>query len=169
MADEIIVVDLDPYREKYRSAIPQEYADLIIEYFIVFSRFEYALKQTGFHNGSETHLEPDWDKFCNTFKEKFQPQKSETLTEAVNYYHDKPTKIQIFKDGQLQWRENSRGDGEDQFTWLMRTVRYTRNNLFHGGKFPYMPIRDTNLLTYGLMILYECLELDAELSRAFKS
>lgn len=158
---------LAPYREMYYPHIQQEFVNLIVEFFIVFSRFEYTLKQTGYHNRSEERVEPNWDSFCNDYKENFQPNKSRVLSSAVKYYRTKPTMIQIFMNNQLDWRKSKRGDGEHNFAWLMRIVRYTRNNLFHGGKFPYDPKRDTKLLTYGLVILYECLELDDKLFEAF--
>jgi hypothetical protein len=36
---------------------------LVLEFFGVFSRFEYALKRAGFATGNERRVGPDWDCF----------------------------------------------------------------------------------------------------------
>lgn len=43
--------------------------ELVVEFFYMFSRFEYALKRAGFlkrkPNEMEPHAEPNWDTFAN--------------------------------------------------------------------------------------------------------
>ena len=42
------------------------------EFFVVFSRFEYGLKQTGFVGGDDRRIYPDWDCFARRYEEKFR-------------------------------------------------------------------------------------------------
>ncbi len=163
-------IDLSRFRVRYSPQISNEFAELIFEFFIVFSRFEYTLKHTGYLIiDDKNRVFPDWVTFCNKFGDQFQINNNELLTDAVIYYLTKPTKIEIFEEGQFKWGNNIRGNGESDFAWLLRSIRYTRNNLFHGGKFPIKPVRDPKLLYFGIVILYECLELNDELLRVFNA
>ena len=51
-----------------------------------------------------------------------------------------------------------------ELTWLLLMVRTVRNNLFHGGKFPLIPVsepsRDSTLLHHSITILAACLPLE---------
>jgi hypothetical protein len=38
---------------------------LVLQFFLVFARFEYALKRSGFLRGNESKVEPDWDRFAD--------------------------------------------------------------------------------------------------------
>ena len=70
-------------------------------------------------------------------------------------------------DGNLGWCKNEKRKKERQIEWVLRSIAITRNNLFHGGKFPFDQVRDTKLLYYGLIILYACLDADEEFSDIF--
>ncbi len=146
-----------------RQCINREDADLIFEFFIVFSRFEFALKQVGFRNSDRGYLKPDWDKFSQKVQSDFDPNKRADLSQAYQYYLHHPPKIQIEEGDHLGWRRNQKRNGETDFSWVIRSIGIVRNNLFHGGKFPWEPIRDSNLLRYGLIILYDCLDIDKDI------
>jgi hypothetical protein len=55
--------------------------------------------------------------------------------------------------------------------WLTDMVCTVRNNLFHGGKFPFArikdPARDPDLLKHSLTILEACLELNPKVKGKF--
>ena len=46
-------------------------ADLLLDFFLVFSRVEYALKNGGFVKGDERRVDPDWDGFAASIKDQF--------------------------------------------------------------------------------------------------
>jgi hypothetical protein len=144
-------------------------ADLVFDFFVVFSRFEFVLKRSGFLKGNEDKAEPDWDKFCNKVSEKFDKTASSEFQQACEYYTTQPPKKQIVRDGDLVWKENVQGKGESEFRWIIRSVKTVRNNLFHGGKFPYSLTRDTDLLFYGLVILHVCMKYDKKVEEEFTS
>jgi len=112
---------------------------------------------------------PDWRAFSRAFQDKFQSDKSPELQRAIAYYLSRPPKIQDLEDEQLVWKENRKREDETEFAWVIRSIGIVRKNLFHGGKFPWAQIRDTTLLSHGLVILYECLELDKTVYSFFKS
>jgi hypothetical protein len=57
--------------------------------------------------------------------------------------------------------------------WILRLVRTVRNNLFHGGKYPYpdepinQPARDRKVLSASLTVMEECLRLSPLLEAKF--
>ena len=141
-------------------------ARLIFDFFIVFSRFEFALKRCGYLKGNSNQAEPDWNKFCNDFQGKYDKKVSPEFQSAWEYYTTHPPMKQVVKDDQIVWKENKQGS-DSEFRWILRSIRTVRNNLFHGGKFPYDQVRDNALLFHGLMILNEVIKYDIKLERMF--
>jgi len=142
-------------------------AALIFDFFIVFSRFEFALKRVGYFTGDETRIKPNWDEFCKNIKDRFDKARTPELQKAYEYYLTYPPKKQIAKNNKVVWKKNVQGENETEFEWIIRSIRIVRNNLFHGGKFPYDQIRDNTLLFHGLVILHECLNFDENLMSIF--
>jgi hypothetical protein len=138
--------------------------ELFLEFFIIFSRFEYALKRAGFVTGNKEKASPDWKKFAFSLEGKFKSDRTQELIDAVNFLKSKPPKKQILKKGKLDWKDNPYQESEPVAKWLIDMVNIIRNNLFHGGKFPSGPIeepsRNLKLLKSGLVVLYECLQLN---------
>jgi hypothetical protein len=148
-------------------------SNLITEFFFVFSRFEYALKRAGFVKPNRRSAEPDWDRFGHALEQEYNPDESSELARAVHYLLSSPPKRQIVQeDGSLGWESVTRGS-ESQIVWLLGVVRRIRNNLFHGGKYPYMPLpepaRDDRLLESSLILLDACLNWDEEVRDHFMS
>ena len=146
--------------------------DAVMEFFIVFSRFEFALKRTGYlkrHNGK---AEPDWRKFETKHKDEFDPEKESELREAWNYIDINPPKIQVVVDGKLDFEVDEKLKDKSPFKKATMAVRTVRNNLFHGGKFPRSgivdnPDRKTLLLKKCTLLLEEMLELDPNVKMEF--
>jgi hypothetical protein len=72
----------------------------------------------------------------------------------------------------MGWSEPRRREAnERQLTWLLLAIRTVRNNLFHGGKFPLIPMpdpsRDRDLLIHSLTILDAMLQLDVNVRTMF--
>jgi len=111
------------------------------EFFVIFSRFEYALKQAGFVRGNN-HVQPDWNRFAEQYGEVFRnrAQNNQLVREAMSYFCQAPPRKQVLRDGQLKWedtqedRQIQKGGQEPTLLWLTIMVRRVRNNLFHGSK-----------------------------------
>jgi hypothetical protein len=140
------------------------------QFFVFFSRFEYALKRCPKYLKPKRSAEPDWDRFSSDYNGLFQITSSE-LASAVDYFKQSPPRKQKQVDRELKWSEPMRYDDKDGLlVWLLLVIRTVRNNLFHGGKFS-MPVsdpsRDQDLLRNAIIILDACLKLDPCVERQF--
>ena len=141
--------------------------DLLLEFFIMFSRFEYALKRTDYVRKGVNWVAPDWPKFAKHIKAKFEETK---IVKAVEYLKSKPPQIQMVKNKKFVFEKSPNcGSG---VVYLIKCVKIVRNNLFHGGKFPSGPVddpaRNRDLIQYSLEFLHYMLTLDEEVEVAFK-
>jgi len=143
------------------------------EFFVFFSRFEYALKRDERYLKPGTgRAEPNWGRFGADYAEAFNSDASPELAAAVRYYLKSPPWKQLRENGEMKWSEPNYHDGhEPLLIWLLSVIRIVRNNLFHGGKFPLIPIsdpsRDRDLLAYAIAILDVCLRLDQRVHNQF--
>jgi hypothetical protein len=147
--------------------------DLIFRFFAVFSRFECALKRGGFLKKQE-RAEADWDSYVNQLRGQFATVKAPVFKTACDYLTSKPPDKQIVSGNSLGWKATVRGNNESIESYVIRLVRTVRNNLFHGGKYPY-PVgplsdagRDRRLIESALAVLEECLRLSPDVRYAFE-
>jgi hypothetical protein len=159
--------------ETIRRIADSEDRKLAWHFFVFFSRIEYALKRSDrFLNTSEGDAQPNWDKFGSHYDRVFQLRSEPELQMAVDYFIAHPPRKQVIANGRLAWSEplefNEKGP---LLTWLLLSVRRVRNNLFHGGKFPMIPVadpsRDQDLLRNAMIILTAALSLDGTVERFF--
>jgi hypothetical protein len=141
------------------------------QFFVFFSRFEYALKRSKYLKPGED-ANPNWDLFSSDHNAGFQKQVSPPLAAAVDYFKKSPPRKQRQTGGQLDWSKPLAHDAKEPLlVWLLRDVRAVRNNLFHGGKFPGFPIsdpsRDRDLIGNAIVILDTCLNLDRSVREKF--
>jgi hypothetical protein len=143
--------------------------DLVTGFSILFSRFEYALKRSGYCQKCH-EAKPDWYKFAQDHNKLFDSQDNSKLNTGVQYILENPPKVQIVKDGKLDW-ENRPVKSDNLLKRLVRSIKVVRNNLFHGGKFHSGliedPGRNTKLLESCITILKECLSLNQKIQRCF--
>ncbi len=100
------------------------------EFFARFSRFEYALKNSGYFKGSSDGLIPDWNRFSNELgNELFRYIEENKIAETIL---SDPPRRQIVKDGKLSWASC---EAVRDIVGLFLAIRCIRNNLFHGGKY----------------------------------
>jgi hypothetical protein len=152
--------------------------DLLLEFFLAFARFEYALKASGYfkHHQSDPpklpKAEPDWDRFAVSLRASFDSNATDDLRRACEYLNDSPPNQQVLIDGTVAWETPARPDNEAEIDYLLRMVRCVRNNLFHGGKFNidiHENTQRTELLLRGsLTILAACLDLAPEQDAAYR-
>ena len=143
----------------------------VAEFFIAFSRFEFALKASGFgKNGRWDEAKADWTKFAQKIAKHFDKSANEELKSAVEYVMTKPPKQQYYANESLEWKPHPVPKVSDMDTLLFH-VRNVRNNLFHGAKFIQRespdPDRDPHLVRAASLILAECLRIAPELHDAF--
>lgn len=139
--------------------------DLITRFFLVFSRFEYALKRAGYVRSNEDgYAEADWAAFGRSVRRLYNRDRSPALSEATEYLLSNPPKRQAVGAARtLVWEDLERREEQTDIGWLLVIVRTVRNNLFHGGKYPmpygYLqePARDATLLKHTLTVLEACL------------
>jgi hypothetical protein len=139
--------------------------NLILEFFWKFSVFECALKREGFlRKGRNNTAEPDWNKFGKVMQRRFiEVQRVNGFDEAVHTLKVAKPRRQVVCNGKLCWEELQPQPGESEEEFVLRLVKTTRNNLFHGGKYPDGPIdevaRDKTILYAALKIIEGCYEL----------
>lgn len=149
--------------------------ELAWQFFVFFSRFEYALKKDPrYLMSGKGDAKPNWDRFASCNNKRFiQLSESDTsLKETVEYFLAFPPRKQICRNGQLAWSEPLYWQkNAPLLVWLLLCIRTVRNNLFHGGKFPQFPVSDPSrnyeLIEHSLVILSHCLTLDPTVERTF--
>lgn len=145
--------------------------NLLLNFLVLFSRFEYALKRTAYYNKGKIVAEADWPRFIKAMKEKYDPVKSNELKMATDFLLKFPAREQVIEDNRLKFKtHNSTQEGPD-ICKLYNCIRITRNNLFHGGKFPLETIEDISrnekLISSCIIVLKELLTLDKGVENMF--
>jgi hypothetical protein len=169
MEDIKIAKPLPGFIEQFAGNFSDVEIRLIFEFFMVYSRFEFTLKQFKEFRKKDSRAVANWPAFANAIQAKFFPSQSSELMEAYEYYLKYPPGVQIVRNGHLAWKANEKKENETEFAWVIRSIGTVRNNLFHGGKFPWDYIRDTTLLSNGLIILHACLRLNGKVLNEFYS
>ena len=152
--------------------------EVVLQFFVAFSRFEYALKRAGFVKGDRhNNASADWCRFA---QDRIDPRISGIMdtgfTEARSYLLQKSPQRQILRsNNNIGWSANSKWSNESEGEYLLRLVKDTRNNLFHGGKYPLpdgpvsdCTLRNSQLLQACLTILNYCLSIDEEVKSFFE-
>lgn len=145
---------------------------IVHRFFIVFSRFEFAMKASIIYARQVgNYVEPNWDVFTNAIEANFNPAKNQEIQDAVEYILQNPPKKQSLENGAILWRERMFANNISDLKKLSLHIRDIRNNLFHGSKFNgnFQPdtSRDIKLLTASLIILDEWLNLEAAVEHLF--
>lgn len=116
---------------------PKNVKKLIFDFFYVFARFDYALKQTEeFYKLSRigNRIEADWISFAESLS-------LETLSTLITENPDveiltnEPPKVEIEENGHKRWVAMSSMNDMPDMKNLILSIKQVRNNLFHGGKF----------------------------------
>jgi len=155
------------YRKQFKTGHP-----IITKFFIVFARFESALKTAGFISTRNNKVQANWDNFVSSIRCSFIYEENEKLSDAVNYILQHPPKKQTVDiNNRLVWEDRVFEENAPIINRLSLSIRDIRNNLFHGGKFSgnYQPdiSRNRKLLENSLAILNEWLLLDENVKEKF--
>ncbi|NWE74938.1 hypothetical protein [Pseudomonas yamanorum] len=113
-------------------ALEAELPKLAMDFFVVFSRFECALKRSGTYAvGSVDRVAPDWDGFSRDLGPDFL---NDVIAQGIApVLIGNPPKKQVrLANGALGWKDVGAVDSTDD---LFLAIRRARNNLVHGGKY----------------------------------
>ncbi len=145
--------------------------ELLLNFFLRFSRFEFALKAAGYAVGNETRVDPNWTDFARDITADFDRVHSPELDDACDFFLTNPPHKQVLVNGQLAWSGQLPNEQDGEVALLLSLVRRVRNNLFHGGKYNAglhdEPARNTRLLHSGLLVLDECLRTSDRVRRYY--
>lgn len=137
-----------------------------IKFFTVFQRLEYALKREGFVHGEVGgDAKASWKKFAETLPKDFF-QKIESQKLAPTLVSNPPRKERRLTDTKVGYKS----EPEPPLTssvGLFSSIRVLRNNLFHGGKIPYLENRDPDLINDALAVLREALRTNEKVRQRF--
>lgn len=158
-----------------KQALEAELPKLAMDFFVVFSRFECALKRSGkYAIGDTERVDPDWDGFARDLGTNFL--NDVVAQEIAPVLVGKPPKKQVkLLDGTLGWKEmgavNNTAD-------LFLAIRRTRNNLVHGAKYQDSGAghadfvegseRDDALLDQSLAVMALALKLRPDIHHFFR-
>jgi hypothetical protein len=145
----------------------------LAEFFLLFARFEFALKAAKFAKRGKWGAEVDWKTFAANmdFNRLCDPEGN--FQGAVSYLETSPPLQQKYKNGSLYWEQRSAPKSYSRMDALLFFVRGVRNNLVHGAKFlpkeSTDPERDCKLLIAAETVISACLAECHEVHKAFDS
>jgi len=155
-------------------------SDLLLDFFLRFARFEYALKITGFARRERRlqlmqglwRADPDWNRYAMSIESLFDRNKSPELNEAVGYMWENPPYMEVISSGgELSFESPPYDIASFDFIKLITFVRQVRNNLFRGEKQGSVgdetSARTEKLLKASLIILEACLDLNAAVKKNY--
>jgi hypothetical protein len=160
------------------SAIRLDLQGLLLGFFLTFSRFEFALKNSGFYvkrreTSDPYEGSPDWDSFAQRLTDVFDCNATPKVRNACDRLLDNPPAREVIGGGGLGWDAEAENDSLSDIERLLRYVRRIRNNLFHGAKFSTLPgletERNVTLLEDSLIVLDECLRLTDDVRQTYES
>jgi len=143
--------------------------NLALKFFLVFSWFESQLSQQNYLDPKFNYPRVDWARYGNDYDEQFDETKTENIRQAVTYIRGEPPKVQRRRNEFFEWEVNNHPDARTELGRLLLWVRDVRNNFFHGGKFPFRPERDAELLKSCLIILQECIHVNQGVNKEYSS
>jgi hypothetical protein len=163
---------MKPETERLLEALCIE-REILIDFFVMFSRFEYSLKRASFLRSDTNYAAPDWRGFARTTGGAFRSNSSPQLQESVNYLLVHPPKRQVQDRDGLKWEDEKKWEQESEFEYLIRLVCQVRNNFFHGGKYPIPNEamqdvgRDKALVDACVVVLDYCLGVNSDVRHFF--
>ncbi len=103
-----------PIPESIRRIANSSDRALAWHFFIIFARFEYALKRDPrYLKAGVGDAEPNWDKFGSEHNSSFQPKSRPDLAAAVEYFLAEPPRKQLRRDSIMNWSEAQHHNGKE--------------------------------------------------------
>lgn len=148
--------------------------DELGEFFLTFSRFEFAVKAAGYaKQGSWGEAKADWDAFAAAIADELKEQGSEEYQRAAEYLSSEPPKSQTYENGKLGWSHQAGNKRWSAERILLFRVQGVRNNLMHGAKFlapeSQDADRDRQLMVAATSVIERFVNVSPDLRDAFFS
>lgn len=144
----------------------------ISEFYLAFSRYEFALKLTGFVKQSNRGAQVDWDKLAAELGELDQLLEGRR-SEVEELLTDPPKRLNVVENNRLEWGEDTPKSTWGDMRIFIYRVQAVRNNLMHGSKFLQRgnsdPEREKRLLSSAFIALSIILNKLPDTKRAFFS
>ncbi|WP_230432141.1 hypothetical protein [Plesiomonas shigelloides] len=158
----------------------------IFKFFVIFSRFEFALKSSGFlvkkpsEKPSEKPAEPNWDSFVKKYKKTFQvtDELNNSFTYLTNQCSAPSRQILVVSDeGTVNevlsstWKKQNIDANAPDLKKVVDSIKLVRNNLFHGGKYGDKswndPERTSLLIEHSIKVIWALVELNSDIEVYF--
>lgn len=141
------------------------------EFYLTFSRYEFALKATGFAKQTRHGAQVDWDKLATKLGDLDGLLGSRRA--EIEELLDRPPKRLNLVGDQLKWQDDSPKASWAPTRVFLYRVQAVRNNLMHGSKFieqeSFDPARETKLLASAISALVIILDRLQHTKDAFNS
>lgn len=135
--------------------------EAVIQFFIVMSRFEYAVKRAGY-------IQPNgfvaWQGFAKTLDEACVSQDdADALCIAIKYLDERPPQR---LNSSMSWAVWDRPEFDSSLARAFMSITQVRNNLFHGRKGADRD-RNDKLVEASLVVLEFLLATDSKLRECY--
>lgn len=108
-------------------AVPR---DIVAQFFAVFARCEYAMKECGYKRDAGGIAAPAWQRLAKDAPGWLGAPEGSELAQAIALLISEPPKVQCFPEG---WQSTPLR-GANPIAQAIDAATRVRNNLFHGGK-----------------------------------
>jgi hypothetical protein len=149
---------------------PRVDKDLLSDFFMIFARVEYALKEAKYFTADSNGMPvTQWEVFAAKIGDSLLASKEPAIRAAVKYLSENPPQKQVVKNKTLTWKPRKSDNPRDP-VFLIRSITTVRNNLFHGGKEREGPLAESNrrLLESCLDLLSFAISLDPDVLHSFE-
>ncbi|MCU7886555.1 MAG: hypothetical protein KZQ82_20385 [Candidatus Thiodiazotropha sp. (ex Lucinoma annulata)] len=152
--------------ENMRQFYEGDVKELVYKFFLYFSRFEFALKKSGFVcAGHRNSAQVDWNKFHQTYSSDY------VIDTDEGDLLEHPPEVQVYIDQTISFSNLTFPNNSSNLKKLTLALRFMRNNLFHGGKYGGKDWDDkarlSFLLTHGIHSLERMVELNVDVKVHF--
>jgi hypothetical protein len=140
----------------------------VSSFFRYFSRFEYALKRSGYvRQGYDSEPAVDWGRYARQIERVYTRDLDEHFEAAVTVFLSEPPRRQQLSDGgEIYWLPIEFRSRDSEAWRVLTWLRAVRNNLFHGGKFDDEvvadPARNGRLIAAGLFVIDGLLDVSPD-------
>jgi hypothetical protein len=140
--------------------------ELVCEFFAIFARLEFSLKEMGYLVAERSRAIPDWHRFGEECVTRLKVNSGSALEEAITYLNTEPPQVQMRLNGWQPMQLN----GTHSIAKAIDASCRVRHNLFHGGKHsPHSEDgRDQRLVKSALIVLTACIEQNSDLRGIFE-